>query len=70
MTKDAFKSAKPGEDVFVLVAGDSDFVPAIRTIRDEAYKVEVVFWNHASRELRQTANTFVGLDDFLKYLRI
>ncbi|MBD9377627.1 NYN domain-containing protein [Pseudoxanthomonas sp. PXM04] len=69
VTKDAYKSGKPGEDVFVLVAGDADYVPTINELRKDGYIVEVVFWNHAARELKEAANKFVSLDSHLEGLR-
>jgi hypothetical protein len=53
----------------VLVAGDSDYVSTIKESRWMA-NVEVVFWNHVSRELRDVASKFIGLDNFLETLRI
>jgi len=75
ITKDAYKSAgyrngKPGEDTFVLVAGDADYVPTIKELREDGFRVEVVFWNHASRELREVASKFIGLDRYLDNLRL
>jgi uncharacterized LabA/DUF88 family protein len=70
LTKDAYKNGKPEHDTFVLVAGDSDYVPTIKAIQADGFKVEVIFWNHASRELREVASKFIGLDPFLENLRI
>jgi uncharacterized LabA/DUF88 family protein len=75
LTKDAYKSdgyrnGRPGEDVFVLVAGDSDYVPTINELKADGFKVEVVFWNHASRELKSVAPKFIGLDSYLELLRL
>jgi uncharacterized LabA/DUF88 family protein len=70
LTKDAYKNGNAAEDVFVLVAGDSDYVPTINELKADGYFVEVVFWNHASRELREAASRFVGLDQHLEHLRL
>lgn len=70
LTKDAYKHGKPAEDLFVLVAGDADYVPTINELKADGYKVEVVFWNHAARELREAASRFVPLDPYLDALRI
>jgi len=67
---DAYKNGNPKQDTFVLVAGDSDYVPTIRELQADGFAVEVVFWNHASRELREVASKFIGLDNFLDNLRI
>lgn len=70
ITKDAYKHGKPKEDTFVLVAGDSDYVPTIKELREDGYTVEVVFWDHAARELREVASKFISLDQYLDTLRI
>jgi len=53
----------------VLVAGDSDYVPLVHELRKRRYEVEVVFWSHASRELREAASRFVSLDPMIDTLR-
>ncbi|MEW9308370.1 NYN domain-containing protein [Labrys neptuniae] len=70
LTKDAYKEGKPKQDVFVLVAGDSDYVPTIKALQEDGYIVEVVFWKHAAKELRDVASKFIPLDDFLEALRL
>lgn len=70
LTKDAYKYGKPEEDTFVLVAGDGDYVPTLNELKADGYKIEVVFWNHASRELKEAASKFIGLDQFLDSLRL
>lgn len=70
LTKDAYKHGKPSQDVFVLVAGDSDYVPTVNELKADGYFVEVVFWDHAAKELRDAASRFVGLNVHLDYLRL
>lgn len=70
LVKDAYKHGHPGQDVFVLVAGDSDYVPTILELRKDGYFVEVVFWGHASRELKESASRFINLDEHLEHLRL
>ena len=70
LTKDAYKHGKPAEDVFVLVAGDGDFVPTVNELRADGYFVEVVFWDHASKELKEAASRFVSLNKHLEHLRL
>ncbi len=70
ITKDAFKHGSPKDDLFVLVAGDADYVPTIKALQEDGFKVEVVFWNHAARELKEVASRFVSLDLHLEHLRI
>lgn len=68
LTRDAYKSGAPS-DTFVLVAGDADYVPTINLLKEDGYFVEVVFWDHASQELKKAASRFVGLDKHLEHLR-
>jgi uncharacterized LabA/DUF88 family protein len=70
LTKDAYKHGKPGEDVFVLVAGDADYVPTINELKADGYYVEVVFWNHAAKEIREAASKFIGINEHLENLRL
>jgi len=51
-----------------LVSGDSDYVPAIEKLKKRGIAVHVVFWKHASRELKEAASTFTELDQFLQHL--
>jgi uncharacterized LabA/DUF88 family protein len=70
LTKDAYKHGNPEDDLFVLVAGDGDYVPTVNELRADGYKVEVVFWSHASTELKDAATNFVSLDNHLEHLRL
>lgn len=70
MTKDAYKNGDPANDLFVLVAGDKDYVPTLSELTADGYKVEVVFWNHAAAELKKAATKFIGLDEHLEHLRL
>lgn len=68
MTRDAYRSAKPG-DVFTIVSGDNDYVPAVEQLREDGFQIDVVFWSHAGRELREIASNFIALDPHLDNLR-
>jgi uncharacterized LabA/DUF88 family protein len=70
MVKDAYKKVNPEKDVLVLVAGDADFVPAVRDLVEDHFRVEVVFWDHVSRELRETCTKFISLNEHLDYLAL
>jgi uncharacterized LabA/DUF88 family protein len=70
MTRDAYKMMNPVEDRITLVAGDADYVPAIHSLKNDGYTVDVFFWGHASRELKQTCSAFVSLDPYLHELEI
>ena len=42
MARDAYRNSKEG-DVFNLVAGDKDYVPAVELMASDGIKVDVVF---------------------------
>lgn len=68
VVKDAYKNAKGG-DVFTIVSGDSDYVPAILELQSDGFQVDVVFWDHAARELKDAASNFYALDEHIDALR-
>lgn len=70
MLTDAFTTADPSQDTIVLVAGDGDFVPAINALRARGFNVDLVFWDHASKELKQAASRFISLNQYLDHLRL
>jgi uncharacterized LabA/DUF88 family protein len=70
MVKDAYKKMNAASDVIVLVAGDGDFVPPVRDLIEDDFKVEVVFWDHVSKELREACTRFISLDPHLDYLAL
>ncbi len=70
MTKEAYKLADPTTDTIVLVAGDSDYVPCVQELVDDGFRVEVMFWDHASGELKGVASEFVSLNDHFDFLKL
>lgn len=68
MITDSFEILKIGEEEITLVAGDSDYVPAIEKLRKRNIPVHVVFWNHAAKELKEAATKFFSLDQYLNHL--
>ncbi len=68
MLKHAFKEADASSDQFVLVAGDGDYVPAVLTLVEEGFTVNVVFWEHASRELQKVCSRFVAMNSHFSEL--
>ncbi|MBN3938674.1 NYN domain-containing protein [Nostoc sp. NMS9] len=68
MMRDAYTKMDKSEDVITLVAGDGDFIPAIETLRDDGFTVELFFWNHAAQELKDACDRFVALDPHLDHL--
>lgn len=68
MVRDAYTRAKKDRDTITLVAGDSDYVPAVKMLVDDGFRVEVVFWSSASGELKSVCSRFIELDKHLKTL--
>jgi uncharacterized LabA/DUF88 family protein len=69
MIEDSYERLTIGADEITLVAGDSDYVPAIEKLKRRNIPVHVVFWGHAARELKEVATKFVNLDGYLDHLR-
>ncbi|MGW4370333.1 NYN domain-containing protein [Nocardia takedensis] len=70
MMEDSFLHMDPDAgDTAVLVAGDADFVPTVKSLRRRDLAVRVVFWSHGiSRELRKAATEVVDLDPHFDHL--
>lgn len=68
MTRDAYTVADKDSDTITLVAGDGDYVPAVQQLVEDGFRVDVVFWGHASRELQDAASRFIDLDPQLDLL--
>lgn len=68
MMRDAYKLVDPEQDVITLVAGDGDYVPIFTTLRKDGFRVELVFWEHASRELKDACDQFISLNPHLTLL--
>ena len=60
--KTLYKKAKEN-DIFVLVMGDSDFVPAVKQINEAGVKSACAFWNNVSGELRTACDCYICLND-------
>jgi hypothetical protein len=69
MVQDSYELLDPKNDEMTLVAGDADYVPMIEKLRARGVNVHVVFWDHASREIREAATKFISLNPFLNHLR-
>lgn len=67
MTRDAYRNSAKG-DVFTIVSGDSDYVPTVETLINDGFQVDVVFWDHAARELREACSNFISLNPHLNTL--
>jgi uncharacterized LabA/DUF88 family protein len=70
MILDAFKRALRSQDQIVLVAGDSDYLPAVYRLKEEGFVVLVYFWSQAAAELKQVATEFICMDEFLANLEL
>jgi uncharacterized LabA/DUF88 family protein len=68
MVADSYERMKAGHDEFTLVSGDADYVPTIEQLTRRGFKVHVVFWSHAARELTAVASSFTPLDPHLHHL--
>ncbi|HVB82544.1 MAG TPA: NYN domain-containing protein [Candidatus Binataceae bacterium] len=68
MSRDAYRNAKP-DDVFTIVAGDKDYMPAVEQMRADEFRVDVVFWEHAATELKNACSKFISLNPHLLNLQ-
>ncbi|HVI51215.1 MAG TPA: NYN domain-containing protein [Candidatus Sulfotelmatobacter sp.] len=68
MTKDAFTIIEKTRDEIILVSGDTDYVPVVTDLVADGFKVEVAFWDHAGRELREIATDFISLNKYHDHL--
>jgi uncharacterized LabA/DUF88 family protein len=66
--EDMYTIAAEG-DVFIIMAGDADYVPVVSKIQAKNYEVQVLFWDHASADLKRAADKFLSLNQFLNQLR-
>jgi len=69
MMRHAYTAVDKGSDTMILVAGDKDFVPPVSALVEDDFPVHVVFWDHASQELKDAASRFDSLDPYLDGLR-
>lgn len=65
LCRDAYRFADPRRDRMTLVAGDSDYEPAVTQLVADGFEVTVLYWSHASRELREAATAFHALDPYI-----
>lgn len=68
MTKDAYTVIEKANSEITLVSGDADFVPVIEDLKGNGFRVCVLFWDHAGRELREAASLFTSLNPFLDHV--
>lgn len=65
ITKSLYTESADG-DVFILVLGDKDFLPALESIRAYKRKSLVAFWDNASGELISGADKYIDLTQRLQ----
>ena len=70
MVRDAYRNMKASSDTIVLVAGDADFVPPVRQLVEDGFNVQVVFWDHVAKELKDVCSKFISLNGQLDYLAL
>ena len=68
--RDAYRFGDPRRDRISLVAGDGDYEPLVRQLVADGFRVTVLYWAHASRELREAATAFQPLDAFIEDLAL
>ena len=69
ITKDAYTVIDKENSEIVLVAGDKDYMPVIDDLKNEGYRIVVVFWDQAATEVKQAATKFISLNQWLNYLQ-
>jgi|HubBroStandDraft_1064217.scaffolds.fasta_scaffold198706_1 hypothetical protein len=72
MLDDSYRHMKAERgDTAVLVAGDADYMPCVRSLQERNLKIRVVFWKHAtSHELRDSVDNFTPLDPYFDQLTL
>jgi len=69
MVDDSYELINKEEDEIILVAGDRDYVPALKSMTRRGVHVVVCFWSHAANELKEAANEFISLNQHIDQLR-
>ena len=69
MVRDAYTRADKENDTITLVAGDGDYIPALQDLTGDGFTVDVVFWDHASKDLKDACTNFISLNPHLAMLR-
>ena len=70
MCRDAYRFADLRRDRITLVAGDGDYEPVVTQLVADGFALTVLYWAHASRELRQAATAFHALDAHIEDLAL
>lgn len=67
---DSFTRMTAERDEITLVAGDADYVPTVDSLRGRGFTFTVMFWDHASVELKAAVSKFISLNPYLNFLRL
>ena len=65
MVGHSYELMDTAKDEIMLVSGDRDLVPAVERLRKRNIKADMVFWEHASTELKPAASKFVSMNPHL-----
>jgi uncharacterized LabA/DUF88 family protein len=68
IVSDSYERINSDKDEITLVAGDSDYVPTVEKLVGRGFRFDVLFWEHASSELKDAATRFIALDEYLDHL--
>lgn len=68
MTKDAYTIIDREKDDILLVAGDTDYLPVITDLISEGFRVEVAFWDHLAKSIKDAASSHIALDQHHDHL--
>jgi uncharacterized LabA/DUF88 family protein len=69
MIDDSHRLMTPDRDEITLVAGDGGYVPPVTRLIKNRFKVNVIFWDHAAKALRECCSKFISLNPKLGHLR-
>ncbi len=68
ITEDMLTIAERG-DIFIIMAGDADYLPVVNNVKAKGFEVHVLFWDHAATELKRAADNFLSLNGYLQQLQ-
>lgn len=69
LLRDAYVIAEK-TDIFRIIGGDGDYVPAVERLVEDGFHVEVHFWSHASIDLKNACTAFRCLDSHLRVFQV
>ncbi len=70
LCRDAYRFGHARRDRITLVTGNGDYEPVVKRLVADAFAVTVLYWAHASRELRKAATAFHSLDPYISDLAL